>query len=1037
MKIPILPSLVAAAIAAATVSRLAVTGPSPAPALDVPHLYRSHPQRSTDEAACVEMLIRGVKQSHPAPPTQDDLLREASRMTPDLDELDVLAPRSAAEIQQIRNILVPLLRAHGVLAVAGSPDEAAFAPAGDSTEDTLPAILLLRREADLGAVVMLSSHPDLTGARGDADVGESGRARTHAWRIRVHDPASPPPNAVANWETTLTASPSWTLRRADGKDWKLESLVSVAPCRELQSAGVGNVAWRSLGDQARPPADGLVSSLVSPHVAWPSESSVLAVSPAGLGAPQAVSMAACTAPSPVDAPAALADPREALAAALLTDGELQGVSLRVERAAGFSVGAINSAALHLGPPGCAAVIEEDVELLRQWLVWQRVMAGGHLPGRMGMSGLLVATGVYAGATDVVGTLGLFVTTAVDSAGTRVRQYEKALAAYLESRANPGWMAVLGEVDSEAEIEDVVRRLGDAAGLSGGLLDLAGEVARGQAGIDVLVAWWEQVRSVQHARVASAATAAARETAMLDAWRAADRIDELRLLRTRNPELAGKALSWLGLGLKAVAIGVYIVKRVNAYDGFAEEMDMLARRASSADIRQAALNMKAVAEGKREEWLARLGQSADEVVSLFADALLLMTPAIAARVAAGSTSAGGGLAISTVGLGFSIAQVGLGIVGFLTNSAAVSDHAMIAGYASAVAEDIETILFGSIAVDLRVNPGSRQAARDAEHALRLGLALHLFAAIETKAVFDAAATRIVQIGDETMMRRASEDALRLAGQAGQALARMDGDSARQEVLAALERGCDMLVAGIDSSLWGACPAEEAPAADALLLVLDTSGSMSGRLSDNGSARTGGTKIEALKEAALAFLDVVDPAVPVGVLAYQGGPCHGAGDLVAPISVDRGRARDAIRGLAPHGSTQMTGALQRAARVLRATPGFGSGRLILMSDGQDDCRGIPPSALVTLREWRIAVDTIGFYPQGQESRKGRRELSRIATATGGTYHEARSGAGLARAFRRAADTQSPRAGAAPALLAVVAPALLGIGATALSGRSRPAA
>ena len=178
----------------------------------------------------------------------------------------------------------------------------------------------------------------------------------------------------------------------------------------------------------------------------------------------------------------------------------------------------------------------------------------------------------------------------------------------------------------------------------------------------------------------------------------------------------------------------------------------------------------------------------------------------------------------------------------------------------------------------------------------------------------------------------------------------------------------------------------------MVVLDASGSMK-------QADAPGPRIDAAKRAVGELVAALPDAARVGLTVYgtgtgssdaekaarlQGHPAAGAGRAGGP-----GRLRPGGRpGCAPP-ATPRSGS--RCGWPPRGLPAEGPRSIVLVSDGEDTCA--PPQPCEVAKQLKAAgidlvVHTIGF----KVGAAARAQLTCIASATGGSYREASSGAAL---------------------------------------------
>jgi Ca-activated chloride channel family protein len=172
--------------------------------------------------------------------------------------------------------------------------------------------------------------------------------------------------------------------------------------------------------------------------------------------------------------------------------------------------------------------------------------------------------------------------------------------------------------------------------------------------------------------------------------------------------------------------------------------------------------------------------------------------------------------------------------------------------------------------------------------------------------------------------------------------------------------------------------EARAPVAMVLVIDTSGSMAGR------------KIEDARRAALAMLDEMRPDDMVGVVRFASSaetlvPLGRVGDV-------RGEARRQIERLRAEGSTDIANALRNADRILGFTRDRRIGRIVLVTDGRDTS-GAPASTGLELARVEAShgftVSALGIGADFDEA-----YLAGISNAGRGNYEYLRDTSALAR-------------------------------------------
>ncbi|MFD6277661.1 VWA domain-containing protein [Streptomyces sp. NPDC060209] len=195
------------------------------------------------------------------------------------------------------------------------------------------------------------------------------------------------------------------------------------------------------------------------------------------------------------------------------------------------------------------------------------------------------------------------------------------------------------------------------------------------------------------------------------------------------------------------------------------------------------------------------------------------------------------------------------------------------------------------------------------------------------------------------------------------------------------------------------AQEGPGGGGLVMVLDSSGSMS---EDDG---TGRTRMESARAAVGTVVDALPDGHPAGLRVYGADRPRGCTDtrLVRPVSaLDRAAMKKAVAGVEPRGDTPIGLSLQKAAEDLH-TPSVGAvgtRTILLISDGEDTC-GTPRPCEVAEQLGRegvgLRIDTVGFQVEGA----AREQLECIAEAGNGRYYDAPDADALARQLQRSAQ------------------------------------
>ncbi|MEU1982413.1 VWA domain-containing protein [Nocardia sp. NPDC019395] len=184
----------------------------------------------------------------------------------------------------------------------------------------------------------------------------------------------------------------------------------------------------------------------------------------------------------------------------------------------------------------------------------------------------------------------------------------------------------------------------------------------------------------------------------------------------------------------------------------------------------------------------------------------------------------------------------------------------------------------------------------------------------------------------------------------------------------------------------------------MLVLDASGSML------AADPSGGTKMDAAKNAVRSFVTAAPDAAKVGLTAYGTGTgntdaektagCQDVKILHPAGTIDKPALTTATDRIAPRGYTPIGTSLRTAAAAL---PQEGPRSIVLVSDGLDTCA--PPDPCEVARELsaqgnEIVVHAIGFGVDDPS----RAQLTCIAQTTGGTYTDAADGKTLEQVLPR---------------------------------------
>jgi len=179
---------------------------------------------------------------------------------------------------------------------------------------------------------------------------------------------------------------------------------------------------------------------------------------------------------------------------------------------------------------------------------------------------------------------------------------------------------------------------------------------------------------------------------------------------------------------------------------------------------------------------------------------------------------------------------------------------------------------------------------------------------------------------------------------------------------------------------------------LEIILDVSGSM--KLPLAGKTRWA-TALEVLKSVVEKLPDDFN----VGLRAYahrhparSKQTCTDT-ELLLPIEkLDRSRILSAVGRLQPRGETPLIYSILQAPGDLQAR---GGGSVVVITDGEDTCKGDPVAAARQLEAsgLDVTLNIVGFTLKGK---KAQEQLTTLAESTGGRYYGAQNGEALAKAL-----------------------------------------
>ncbi len=195
--------------------------------------------------------------------------------------------------------------------------------------------------------------------------------------------------------------------------------------------------------------------------------------------------------------------------------------------------------------------------------------------------------------------------------------------------------------------------------------------------------------------------------------------------------------------------------------------------------------------------------------------------------------------------------------------------------------------------------------------------------------------------------------------------------------------------------------EKPPTRNLEIVLDVSGSMNAAL---GTSTRWKTALDVLKQVVDTLPDDFKVGLRVYGHRYSSKSAETCSDteLVVPLAkLDRTRILAAATRLHPRGETPLVRSILKTMDDLRTA---GSGSVILITDGEESCKGDATAAAAELKAsgLDVTLNIVGFTLTGKEVEA---ELTTLAGSTGGRYYGAQDGAQLSRALMLASLQRLP--------------------------------
>jgi Ca-activated chloride channel family protein len=202
---------------------------------------------------------------------------------------------------------------------------------------------------------------------------------------------------------------------------------------------------------------------------------------------------------------------------------------------------------------------------------------------------------------------------------------------------------------------------------------------------------------------------------------------------------------------------------------------------------------------------------------------------------------------------------------------------------------------------------------------------------------------------------------------------------------------------------------AASTDNLVLILDASGSMWGRVNNE-------TKIEAARRVVRDFTGKLPAGAKLGLVAYghrQKGDCNDIEELVAPGSASPAAVPDRVDKLNPLGMTPITKAFEQAAESAKKVGKPGT--IVLVTDGLETCGGDPCAAVRKAKAagMDFVLHVVGF----DVAKENVSSLECSAQAGGGLYFPAENADDLSEALEQTMAEAAPAGDATLSVKSVV--------------------
>lgn len=181
---------------------------------------------------------------------------------------------------------------------------------------------------------------------------------------------------------------------------------------------------------------------------------------------------------------------------------------------------------------------------------------------------------------------------------------------------------------------------------------------------------------------------------------------------------------------------------------------------------------------------------------------------------------------------------------------------------------------------------------------------------------------------------------------------------------------------------------------IMFIVDSSGSMKETAGEQ-------TRMEAAKDVLGKTLSEMPDNVNLGLLAYGHRNAKDCTDIEVISEIGKADAtalQKTVAGLTAKGETPIAESLMRAAAEFKDSGEGTTNKIILVTDGLEECKGDPCAAAQAIKEQRVdvAVDVVGFTFGAEEAKA----VQCIADATGGQIYTAANAKDLTTALQKAA-------------------------------------